>query len=216
MYQFYLDEDLLPVPPKELTTKVNSSNSTVDLVSIGEVNILKNIGLREYTFELLLPGKPYPFISTLDDFKLPIYYLTKIRGHKESKTPVRLIITRKLSNGEDIFDTNLLVSVETYNITEKAGEEGDIWVELSLKEYRKPVVKVQEVQTNSSGVSEITEEVQREEKPKATEYTVVSGDSLWAIAKRELNDGSRYKEIAELNGIKDPNSISPGQVLNLP
>lgn len=47
-------------------------------------------------------------------------------------------------------------------------------------------------------------------------YTVKSGDTLSKIAKRELGDAKRYPEIATLNGIKDPNKISVGQVLKLP
>lgn len=46
-------------------------------------------------------------------------------------------------------------------------------------------------------------------------YTVKSGDSLWAIALRELGDGSRYKEIRSLNGLSG-NTIYVGQTLKLP
>lgn len=46
-------------------------------------------------------------------------------------------------------------------------------------------------------------------------YTVVAGDSLWAIAERFLGDGSRYGEIKSLNGLSS-NVINPGQVLRLP
>ena len=33
-------------------------------------------------------------------------------------------------------------------------------------------------------------------------HTVVHGDTLWAIAKKYLGNGSRYKEIVSLNGLK--------------
>lgn len=46
-------------------------------------------------------------------------------------------------------------------------------------------------------------------------YTVKSGDSLWAIAAKQLGDGSRYKEIKSLNGLSG-DTIHPGQVLKLP
>jgi nucleoid-associated protein YgaU len=44
------------------------------------------------------------------------------------------------------------------------------------------------------------------------------GDSLSAIAKRELGDGGRWEEIFDANRdtIDNPNLIYPGQVLNLP
>src|SRR5262249_51210098 len=43
-----------------------------------------------------------------------------------------------------------------------------------------------------------------------------SGDDLLSIAARELGDADRWVEIAQLNGIRDPRSIAPGQVLRLP
>ena len=49
-------------------------------------------------------------------------------------------------------------------------------------------------------------------------YTVVAGDSLSKIAKREYGDANKWHAIYEANKstIKDPDLIHPGQVLNLP
>lgn len=46
-------------------------------------------------------------------------------------------------------------------------------------------------------------------------HTVVHGDTLWAIAKKYLGDGSRYKEIVNLNGLKS-NVIYSGMKLKIP
>ena len=46
-------------------------------------------------------------------------------------------------------------------------------------------------------------------------YTVIKGDSLWAIAAKQLGDGNRYKEIKSLNGLTS-DTIHAGQVLKLP
>lgn len=46
-------------------------------------------------------------------------------------------------------------------------------------------------------------------------YTVRKGDSLWAIAAKQLGDGNRYKEIKNLNGLTS-DTIHAGQVLKLP
>lgn len=46
-------------------------------------------------------------------------------------------------------------------------------------------------------------------------YTVKAGDSLWAIAAKQLGDGSRYNEIKTMNGLKS-NLIHAGQTLKLP
>lgn len=49
-------------------------------------------------------------------------------------------------------------------------------------------------------------------------YTVVKGDNLWKIAKKQLGDGTRYIEIYKLNKniIKNPGRIQIGQKLVLP
>jgi nucleoid-associated protein YgaU len=49
-------------------------------------------------------------------------------------------------------------------------------------------------------------------------YTVVEGDSLSRIAKRELGDAGRWREIFEANSdiVKNPDLIFPGQKLRLP
>ena len=52
--------------------------------------------------------------------------------------------------------------------------------------------------------------------PAPRTYTVAPGDTLWAISERELGDGNRYQEIANLSGIDNPDLINPGQVLTLP
>lgn len=47
-------------------------------------------------------------------------------------------------------------------------------------------------------------------------YAVESGDTLWAISERFHGDGSRYRQIADANGISNPELIQPGQVLTIP
>jgi lysozyme len=46
--------------------------------------------------------------------------------------------------------------------------------------------------------------------------TVSAGDTLSGLAAKHLGDGGRWKELARLNGIKDPRGIRPGQKLRLP
>ena len=52
----------------------------------------------------------------------------------------------------------------------------------------------------------------------AHSYTVVAGDSLSRIAKREYGDANSWKRIYEANRdiIKDPDLIYPGQTLKIP
>lgn len=54
--------------------------------------------------------------------------------------------------------------------------------------------------------------------PQTTTYTVQSGDTLSAIAKRFLGNANDYMEIFNANRdqLSDPDKIKPGQVLNIP
>ena len=54
------------------------------------------------------------------------------------------------------------------------------------------------------------------EEPAPRTYTVVSGDTLWAISERFYGDGSKYQVIADASGVANPDLIHPGQVLTIP
>ena len=53
---------------------------------------------------------------------------------------------------------------------------------------------------------------------KGVQYVVREGDSLWSIASEQLGNGSRYKEISELNAdvLEDENDLTLGMKLSLP
>jgi hypothetical protein len=54
-------------------------------------------------------------------------------------------------------------------------------------------------------------------QPKAaTASDFGEGEDLLTIAARELGDAERWVEVAELNGLRDPRAIAPGQVIRLP
>jgi nucleoid-associated protein YgaU len=72
---------------------------------------------------------------------------------------------------------------------------------------------------NVEGVSKVEEDLTTtEKKPEAVFHTVVKGDTLWAIATKNYDDGSKYKLIFEANKpmLADPDEIYPGQVLRIP
>ncbi len=52
--------------------------------------------------------------------------------------------------------------------------------------------------------------------PAPRTYTVVSGDTLWAISERFYGDGTKYQVIADASGVSNPDLIHPGQVLTIP
>lgn len=74
----------------------------------------------------------------------------------------------------------------------------------------------------SNGTSAEPTQPTQPEKPSqpasSDTYTVVSGDSLWKIASKQLGSGSRWTEIYDLNKdtVKSPSVIFVGQILKMP
>ena len=56
------------------------------------------------------------------------------------------------------------------------------------------------------------------EPPASRMYTVVKGDTLWAISEAMYGNGSKYQAIFHANEpmLKHPDKIYPGQVLRVP
>lgn len=49
----------------------------------------------------------------------------------------------------------------------------------------------------------------------ATVHTVVKGDTLWGIAEKYLGSGSKYKQLAAINNISNPDLIYVGQKIKI-
>lgn len=222
-YLFYLDTLLLPVPPEKLTVSVNNQNETMRLINDGEINLLKQAGLTEISFDCLLPNVSYPFSTYNNGFQKAIYFLDAIEELKVNQTPFQVIVNRALPSGRSLHYTNITVTLEEYEVVEEAEEGFDVIVKMELKQYKEYGTKVCSIQTDSSGTSSVSVEETRETMTaptptRAETYTVVSGDSLWAIAKRYYGDGSKYTEIFNANSsiISNASLIYPGQVLTIP
>jgi len=219
MYRIYLKQDgkqiLLPVTPSEIEIKAGNRNKAVYILNFGEINLAKKPGLQEIRFTVLLPGRMYSFVQMEDGFHEPEYFLNCFKEYKAAAKPVQLILFRRLADGTQLFCGNMDVLLEDYTVTEKGGEQGDFWVELHWKEWKAAKSIRYSVKRQDGGNILMEQGQERQAKTPAATYTVKKGDCLWNIAKKQLGDGTKYKEIAKKNGISDPNKIYPGQVLKI-
>ena len=229
MYNLFTDGVQFPVAPAELRTKINGRNETIVLMNDGEVNVIKKPGLTDIEFEVLLPNVKYPFAVYSDGFQPASHYLDKLEKLKTSDEPFQFILNRMMPNGNLLFDTNMTVTIEDYEINEAAENGFDVMVNIQLKQYKaygnkKLVIKPATASGNTSSASSNAPPAQKavveqkrpttgKETPKT--HTVVAGDTLWAICKKYLGDGSKYPEIAKLNNIDNPSIIKAGQVIKL-
>lgn len=221
-YIFYLDGILVPITPSSITTKINNKNKVVTLINDGDFNILKEEGLKEFTFDMCLPAYKYPFARGV---LLPInYYLNMLNFLKNSKKPFRFIVIREGAIGSSGYNTTMLVSLENYEIKEEAGNGRDVVVSVTLKEYKNVKsnlfkyidIGAQAIGTALSVATFISTKT-RDSSSKKTQrtYKVKEGDTLYIIAKKELGDANKCNFLKELNKLSSIHDIKPGQVIRL-
>lgn len=220
-YKMYIAGALMPITPSQVKVKINNQNKTLTLISGEEINILKEAKLTDVSFDVVLPQVPHPF--TNGGAQGASYYLSLFERLKKSKTPFQWILNRSRPDGAALFYSNLTVGMEDYQITDDAKQGFDLTVSVKLKQYRAFGTKTVQITPSPAPSQPPTATVQEPPRettsaPKAANYTVKSGDCLWNIAKKQLGDGSRWKEIYELNKdkIKNPNLIYPNQSLTMP
>ena len=212
-YTCYLGGMELPTPEK-LTVKIKNKNKTLVLLNEGEINFLRMPGLSEIVLPLTLP--------MLTGSRSPDAYLSMLERLKTSKRPTQFILVRVSPDGRLLYDTNMQVSVEDYNIVEDAKEGLDVSLDVNLKQWRgygTKTVKVAQPEDDSQ-VQTVSVEQERDAStaPTTKTYTVQAGDTLWALAAKYYGDGAQYTKIYEANTdkISDPNLIYVGQELTIP
>lgn len=204
----------LPVMPGSIEIGESVNGKTYDIVGLGEINVINNPKLSEYGFGSLFPAQRYPFV-TVQTLLQPIEYVKFILEWMRSRQPIRFIFT------SDRYDINTLVSIESFDWKEVAGGAGDIDYEIKLKMYVPYAAQKVDIssQTPSAAVVAATAAPARpDETQQPKTYTLISGDTLWAVAKKFLSDGARWPEIQKLNGIAEAEikRLPIGRVLKLP
>lgn len=122
-YTCYLDGVEWPTPEK-LTVKIKGQNETITLLNEGEINFLRVPGLTEIVVPFTLP--------MLSAARSPEYYLGILEKLKTDKRTTRFIMVRRSPNGRSLYDTNMKVSVEDYNL--ETAPEMSLAVHMQLKQ----------------------------------------------------------------------------------
>lgn len=118
----------LPLNPETITITSEGANETKEVISIGQINILRDKKLSNINFDCFLPNENNaPYIVTSVKFKPPEFYLRFFDAVRKSLKPARFIVT-----GTRI---NMLVSIENFTWKLEAGDS-DTHYTIALKEFK--------------------------------------------------------------------------------
>lgn len=204
-YNNFAEKLVFPVSPPDYKISGGGTNfNDFNVIKGGEATIIGDEALMEVAFSSFFPRDYDPYLCNTTDIPAPWEAVKTIERWRKSKWPVRLIIS-----GTDI---NMPCTIRQFEYEERGGEPGDIYFNVSFKEYK--FIKIREI------VQAVEPEQPRPDvqQPSKT-YTVVSGDTLWGIAKRFYGNGNQYPKIHEANrGLigSNPNLIHIGWVLTIP
>lgn len=119
----------LPVNPEEIEIEQAANYETYDVLGIGEVLANKRAKLKVISWESFFPAHSDTFVNS--SAKDPEYYIKKIESALKQRTIGRIIISRGGS-----YDTNMRCIITDFITTDKGGEPGDIYYEISFMQYR--------------------------------------------------------------------------------
>lgn len=192
----------LPVTPRSYPMAAGRAVERLDMAETGQIALPGLQSLFTGTLEFMLPAQAYPFL-TAGAVAEPAHYIDLLTAWSRGANVCRYIVT-----GTDV---NIPVLLGVLDYGEDDGTN-DVNCKLPLYEYR----YLEEAKTETVTQNE-ARPVDADSQPEtAGSYTVVKGDSLWAICKKIYGDGSLAYKLATANGIANPNLIYPGQVLTLP
>ncbi|ASS74076.1 hypothetical protein CIG75_03135 [Tumebacillus algifaecis] len=205
---------VFPVAPQNINVKYAHEYHEVSVLGQGQTAFRGGDQLAELSFSSFFP-RDYDqtlvdtwFYKNAGSLKSPQEFERIIHEIRQVGKPSRLMI------GGTFFNADVMI--RSFDVEHRGGEPGDVYFTITFKKHRALSVKKTEPKQAADPASGAG---RPPSAPAPKTHTVVSGDTLWALAKRYLSDGAKYMEIYNLNvGVigKDPNLIRPGQVLKLP
>lgn len=199
------------VNPQNLKKSIPSESTTVNIEGLGEVGIpttpkLARIDLRSFFWQ--------------DRNLIPVsFYVTWLERWQKSKKPAKLIITR--------LNYSMYVTCESFSHERRAGEENDIYYELSLQEYRPYGAKKIGVQTPLGLFDKLLQlgddltlpvliDIPRPDRSNSSKekienpYKTKENENLISITKKIRGTSAGWKDLYEENKVALGNIIAEG------
>lgn len=203
----------LPVNPESNPYSSPFGYEETEVEGLGEITTVKRRGLKEFEISTFWPKLYNPTYCGYSGFITPSAFVKKVESWRNKREPIRYVVTGAAS-------VNIEVTIRDFQVeAERAGEPGDVYFALSLKEWRDVTIKKVDTSKKKNPVKK--KRPAKKKPAPAKTYTVVKGDCLWNIAKKPsiYGDATKWRKIYNANKKvigKNPNLIYPKQKLVIP
>lgn len=195
-------ELILPVSPSSFSIENGIRVEKVNILGVGDVNLMGNSLSAVYKIDCLFPSRNYPFnhpSTNLNPYTYVEFFQRVSQRHEVcnfyiSNTPIR---------------TDVIIESISYG--EKDGTN-DVYATLTLAKYKSLKAPFLGTATNNAVVSRTA----NSPPPPVSTYKVKRGDTLSSICRKFYGDSYLYVKLASFNAIKNPNIITVGQAITLP
>lgn len=184
-----------PALPEKVQGKYGAKYQSFDIISQGTVKVPKGTDVAEFTWDGIFFGesKRNEPIVKKNSWKEPNECVKILNNFMKNETVLNLIVTETWINVD--------VTISSFQ-PRPAGAYGNI-------EYSITFVQKKPLQIYTTDELKIAKFVKKT-KPRndsggssggggGSNYTVVSGDTLWGIASKKLGSGSKWTQIYDAN-----------------
>lgn len=194
---------VFPISPSNFEVSNAYNNSTVNVNSLGDINMLGKRGLTTIKFSSFFPAQAYDgIVNTTPDS--PYSYIEKITAFAQKGQPCRLSISNT--------NINLSVSIDSFDYSEKDGTS-DVYFSISLREYRYVLPQSNKLNDTTGLASRVAEE----QKEKVINW--YSGMDLMDVAAQSVGqffpiEEQGEKQLSAFKTLAKTKNINIGSVLH--
>ncbi len=205
-YLFFLGVVPLPITPSALSIKTPSLNKTVTLVNEGEINIPKTAGLREISFEFLLPQvQQYPFANYQLGSYTASVMIPLLNKWKSMMLPFRFIVTRMSPSNKILYFTYIKCLIEDFTYDEDAEAHGlDVMCSINLKEYVDYGTKIFDKKNDATNTATVTKTRPTTGKKIPSSVKANKEDTLPNLSKEITGSFNDWYDFAVENNYQVP------------